>query len=149
MHRLAALPGNDGASLHVPPCVTCPQVRPTAFPPAEPSSSAPAPIEPVPAPALAAAEDPGCPVPEHLGTSSAASERPELASAKVVVCGGRALKNAENFKILERLADLLGGAVGASRAAVDAGWVPNDMQVGLLHLMGGVAVVVAMPCCRY
>jgi len=97
-------------------------VRQTAFDPS-PESGTKAPVEPV---SLAA--DPG-------GTSFVAreetkSERPELTEARVVVSAGRGIKSKENYGLVEELADQLEAAIGASRAAVDAGWAPNDWQVG-------------------
>lgn len=66
----------------------------------------------------------------YVGAELSVSERPELTSAKVVISGGRGMGNGENFALIEAVADKLNAAVGASRAAVDAGFVPNDYQVG-------------------
>ncbi|RMD87599.1 MAG: electron transfer flavoprotein subunit alpha/FixB family protein [Alphaproteobacteria bacterium] len=96
-------------------------VRATAF--AKAGDGEAAPVESIEAPA-----DPG--LSTFVGQELSKSDRPELTSAKIVISGGRGMGSAENFKMLERIADKLGAAVGASRAAVDAGFVPNDYQVG-------------------
>ncbi len=96
-------------------------VRATAFDPAGDTGSAA--VE-----ALAATADAG--LSKFNGQELTKSARPELTAARIIVSGGRGMGSAENFKILEPLADKLGAAVGASRAAVDSGFVPNDYQVG-------------------
>jgi electron transfer flavoprotein alpha subunit len=97
-------------------------VRGTAFPPGAATGGA-APIETV-------ATTAGTGLSEFVRAELSKSERPELTSARVVISGGRGMQSGENFHLLERIADRLGAAVGASRAAVDAGFVPNDYQVG-------------------
>ncbi len=97
-------------------------VRGTAFPPAPAGGNAP--VETV----AEAAADPG--QSKFVRQELSKSERPELTAARIVVSGGRGMGSGDNFKILEALADKLGAAVGASRAAVDAGFVANDYQVG-------------------
>jgi len=97
-------------------------VRTTAFQAA--GAGGPAPVE-----AVAAAADPG--ISTFVGEELSKSERPELTSAKIIISGGRAMQSRENFtKYIEPVADKLGAAMGASRAAVDAGYAPNDWQVG-------------------
>ena len=97
-------------------------VRPTSFD-AAPAEGGSAAIENVTAVAATDAS-------RFVGRDIAKSDRPELQGAKVVISGGRGMGSAENFKLLEPLADKLNAAMGASRAAVDAGYAPNDWQVG-------------------
>jgi len=96
-------------------------VRATAFKPTPPGGAALI-------VAIPAGPDPG--LSRFVGETLSASERPDLTAARVVIAGGRGLGSAENFTLLEKIADKLGAAVGASRAAVDAGYVSNDAQVG-------------------
>jgi electron transfer flavoprotein alpha subunit len=96
-------------------------IRTSTFEPA--GSGGAAPVE-----TISASANPG--LSEWLEDKVAASDRPELTSAKIVVSGGRGVGSEENFALIEKLADKLGAAVGASRAAVDSGFAPNDWQVG-------------------
>lgn len=96
-------------------------VRTTAFPAAGQGGSAA--IE-----KIAAGENPG--ISEWVSENLTKSDRPELTSAKIIISGGRGMQSGDNFHMLDSIADKLGAAVGASRAAVDAGFVPNDYQVG-------------------
>ncbi len=97
-------------------------VRTTAFD-AAPADGGSASVE-----AVSAVHDAG--ISSFVSQEVAVSDRPELTSAKIVISGGRGMQNGENFKLLDGIADKLGAAIGASRAAVDAGFVPNDYQVG-------------------
>ena len=114
--------GNALATVQSADAVKIITVRGTAFA-AAPAEGGTAAIE-----MLAAADDPG--LSTFVGEDLSVSKRPELTAARVIISGGRGMQSGENFKLLETIADKLGAAVGASRAAVDAGFVANDYQVG-------------------
>ena len=114
--------GNAIATVQSSDAIKVITVRVTAFDGAE-SSGGSATIE-----AVDGTGDAG--LSSFLRAEISKSERPELTSAGIVISGGRGMQNGENFEMLEKIADLLGAAVGASRAAVDAGFVPNEYQVG-------------------
>jgi len=114
--------GNAIATVRSSDSVKVITVRGTAFAPASATGSG-APVDVLPAAA-------GNRLSRFVSHNLTSSDRPDLTAARVVVSGGRGVGSKENFALLERLADKLGGAVGASRAAVDANFVPNDCQVG-------------------
>jgi len=114
--------GNVYATVQSSDTVKVLTVRPTAFDPA-PDGATAAPVEEI-------AATGGTALARFVDQELTSSARPDLGDAEIVVAGGRGLGSAESFKLLEQLADRLGAAVGASRAAVDAGFVPNDYQVG-------------------
>ncbi len=114
--------GNALATVQAKDAIKFVTVRATAFA-AAPADGGSAAIEPISGPG-----DRG--LSRFVGQALSGSERPELTSARVVISGGRGMQSGENFALLEEVADLLGAAVGASRAAVDAGFAPNDYQVG-------------------
>jgi electron transfer flavoprotein alpha subunit len=122
--RRPAYAGNVLEDLEIASPVVVASVRQTAFPAAAVAAAAGAAVE---AGVVGNVDTLGS---ECASLPAAKSARPELGDAKVVVSGGRGMRAGENFKILEELTDLLGGALGASRAACDAGMVPNDLQVG-------------------
>ena len=114
--------GNAIATVQSSDSIKVITVRTTSFDPASAEGGS-ASVE-----SVDSAHDAG--ISEFVNEELAESDRPDLASADVVISGGRGMQSGDNFKIIESVADLLGAAVGASRAAVDAGFVPNDMQVG-------------------
>ncbi|PMS36729.1 electron transfer flavoprotein alpha subunit apoprotein [Trinickia symbiotica] len=114
--------GNALATVQSADVIKVVTIRPTAFEAAATGAAA--------APSRAVAPAPAFDRARFIGQELTKSSRPELSAASIVVSGGRGMGNGENFKLLDALADKLGAAVGASRAAVDAGFVPNDYQVG-------------------
>ncbi|GAA53208.1 electron transfer flavoprotein alpha subunit [Clonorchis sinensis] len=122
--------GNAVVTLRSLDPIRCLAVRGTAFPPSTISDGPAASIESFPLPGAEALGSEASDLVEFVSVEKHKSDRPELTDASVVVSGGRGMKSGENFELLYQLADKLNAAVGASRAAVDAGFVPNDMQVG-------------------
>src|SRR6266851_6622070 len=114
--------GNALATVQSRDAIKIITVRGTAFAPAE-AAGGNAPIAALPVTGAAGLS-------EFVRAELSKSERPELTSARVIISGGRGMQSGDNFHLLEKVADKLGAAVGASRAAVDAGFVPNDYQVG-------------------
>ena len=126
--RRPAYAGNALEDVEIASGVVVASVRQTAFAPAEALAGAAAGAgNKVQTAAVGSLDTLGA---EVLSVQATKSERPELGDAKIIVSGGRGMRAGENFKGLEELTDLLGGALGASRAACDAGMVPNDLQVG-------------------
>ena len=128
--------GNAVATVKAPAGKQILTVRPTVFKAAETGGNATVKdVAPVTAPAHAG---------KYVSEEAIKSERPQLTAAKTVVSGGRGLASKENFALIEQLADKLGAAVGASRAAVDAGYAPNDWQVGQTGKIVAPALYIAV-----